>query len=423
MILFLLKGLLRDRHRSLIPVLVVSLGVMLTVVFHAWIIGIMGDSIEFTARFSTGHVKVMTKSYSENQEQMPNDLALTEKDSLLSELTVLFPGVTWVERIHFAGLMDVPDDKGETRAQGPAIGFGISIYSGDRDEVTRMNIPETLVKGRLPSQKGEILLSDSFAEKLGLSPGEKVSLIGTTMFGEMTVYNFILAGTVEFGSAALDRGTVIADLQDIREALNMENATGEILGFLRSGYFNDEETERMASLFASRYSESAGDFAPVMKTLKEQNNMRVLVEYENKLMVILILVFMAAMSLVLWNAGLLGGLRRYSEFGMRLAIGEEKDHVYKTMIMESLLTGTIGSAIGVAAGMAIAWYLQEYGIRFDMMQQAKMMMPSVFKARIVPTTWIIGFFPGVLSTLVGTLLSGVGIYKRQTAQLFKELET
>jgi putative ABC transport system permease protein len=93
------------------------------------------------------------------------------------------------------------------------------------------------------------------------------------------------------------------------------------------------------------------------------------------------------------------------------------------MILESLLIGIIGSVIGVVIGMVFAWYLQNYGIRFDLMQQAKMMMPNVFKARIVPATWYIGFFPGVLSTLVGTLLSGVGIYKRQTAQLFKELET
>lgn len=423
MISFLLKGLLRDRHRSLIPILVVSLGVMLTVVFHAWIIGIMGDSIEFTARFSTGHVKVMTKAYSENMDQMPNDLALTQTDSLLAELKVLFPGVTWVERIHFAGLIDVPDENGETRSQGPAIGFAITLFPGDQDEMNRMNIPETLVRGKLPSRKGEILLSDGFAEKLEVLPGEKVSLISTTMYGGLTIYNFTLAGTVSFGSAALDRGTVIADLQDVREALNMENATGEILGFLNTGFFDDDETVRMANLFASRYSGSNDDFTPVMKTLKEQNNMKVLVEYENKLMVILILVFMAAMSLVLWNAGLLGGLRRYSEFGMRLAIGEGKDHVYKTMIMESLLTGFIGSVIGVTAGMVIAWLLQEYGIRFEMMKQAKMMMPEVFRARIMPVTWYIGFIPGVLSTLAGTLLSGTGIYKRQTAQLFKELET
>jgi putative ABC transport system permease protein len=50
------------------------------------------------------------------------------------------------------------------------------------------------------------------------------------------------------------------------------------------------------------------------------------------------------------------------------------------------------------------------------------MFPNVVHARITPTDYYIGFIPGVISTVVGTMLSGVGIYKRKTAQLFKELE-
>ena len=151
--------------------------------------------------------------------------------------------------------------------------------------------------------------------------------------------------------------------------------------------------------------------------------MGVLVDYSSLLLSIMIIVFLFAMSIVLWNAGLLGGLRRYGEFGMRLAIGEEKGHIYKTMIYESLLIGTTGSIAGVFVGMSIAFLLQKYGIDFGvMMKNATILMPTVMKARITTPTWFIGFIPGILSTLIGTMLSGIGIYKRQTAQLFKELE-
>jgi len=50
------------------------------------------------------------------------------------------------------------------------------------------------------------------------------------------------------------------------------------------------------------------------------------------------------------------------------------------------------------------------------------MFPSVLRASISSETFYIGFFPGLFSTVLGTALSGIGIYKRQTAQLFKELE-
>jgi len=72
----------------------------------------------------------------------------------------------------------------------------------------------------------------------------------------------------------------------------------------------------------------------------------------------------------------------------------------------------------------VAWYFQTYGINVgSMMKDSTMMMPAVMRAHITPETWYIGFIPGVFSKLIGTMLSGIGIFKRQTAQLFKELES
>jgi len=58
MITFMLKGLIRDHHRSLFPILTVTIGVALTVLIYCWVNGIMGDLIEFNAKFTTGHVNI-----------------------------------------------------------------------------------------------------------------------------------------------------------------------------------------------------------------------------------------------------------------------------------------------------------------------------------------------------------------------------
>jgi len=135
------------------------------------------------------------------------------------------------------------------------------------------------------------------------------------------------------------------------------------------------------------------------------------------------MVFIFAMSLVLWNAGLLGGLRRYGEMGIRLAMGEEKGHTYRTMIYESVMIGLAGSVIGTAIGLSLAWLLQTYGINIsNLMKGSSIMMPATIRANINPVDYYIGFIPGLISTVIGTALSGIGIFKRQTARLFKELE-
>jgi putative ABC transport system permease protein len=71
----------------------------------------------------------------------------------------------------------------------------------------------------------------------------------------------------------------------------------------------------------------------------------------------------------------------------------------------------------------MAAYLQNKGISVgNMIENASIMLPTTFHARITPQAWYAGFIPGVFSTVLGTMLSGTGIYKRKTAHLFKELE-
>jgi putative ABC transport system permease protein len=423
MIRFLFKGIFRDRQRSLLPVIVATIGVMLTVALYCWLNGFLNDSVDLNAKFSTGHVKIMTASYARNIDQVPNDLALTGVDSLIIMLKENFPGMKWEQRIHFGGLIDAPDLKGETRSQGPAIGFGIDLLSGDNSEAERFNLAKSLRRGRLPARTGEILISELFSQKLKVNPGDTVTLIGSTMNGSMAMYNYTVAGTIVFGTPAMDQGSVIVDLKDVRTALDMNDAAGEILGYLPGNYYDDKIAGQVVKKFNQLFPPSNDAYAPVITTLRKQNNLGQVMDQISQVGGLVVFVFVLSMSLVFWNAGLLGGLRRYIEFGTRLAIGEDYSHIYKTMILESVLIGIVGSITGTLVGLGLSFYLQNHGLDIgSMMKNSTIMMPSVFHARITTPAFFIGFIPGLLSTIAGTALSGIGIYKRKTAQLFKELE-
>lgn len=423
MIKFLLKGLIRDKSRSRLPLIVVSTGVMLTVLLHAYIKGVMGDIVEMNAKFSNGHVKVTTRAYAENMSQMPNDLAILGSDTLLKELKKRFPDMEWSERIQFGGLIDVPDSNGQTRSQGPAMGIGLDLLSSSTNEPKRLNLVKSVIRGRMASGKGEVMLSDEFARKLKVNPGDKVTLIGSTMNGSMAIYNFIMSGTISFGAEVLDRGAVIADIQDVRNALDMSGAAGEIFGFFKNGFYDNKTATKNADLFNSSFKENNDEFSPVMKTLSQQGSMGQYVKLSDTMANYIAMVFILAMSLVLWNAGLLGGLRRYGEVGIRLAMGEEKGHIFRSMIYESVFIGIAGSVAGTLTGLFFAWLIQRYGINISgVMKSTSIMVPVIIRAHITIQDFYLGFIPGLLSTVTGTMLSGIGIYKRQTARLFKELE-
>lgn len=423
MIRFLIKGLMRDKSRSRLPVIVVSIGVMLTVFMHAYINGFMGDTLEMNARFSYGHVKVMTRAYAEEMNQNPNDLALIGVEELKEELAGMFPGMDWAARIQFGGLVDVPDEYGETRSQGTVMGMGLDVLTEGSMELERLGIGRSMVRGSLPNEAGQVLLSETLSRNLDIDPGETITLIGSSMNGSLVMANFTVIGTLSFGVEAMDRGTIIMDIEDARLALDMADAAGEIIGFLPGGFYDDEQARKFARVFNEQYADDPDAFAPVMKSLSQQGSMGAYVKISEVWGLYVSGIFIFAMSLVLWNAGLLGGLRRYGEVGIRLAMGEDKGHVYRSMIYESIVIGFVGSVLGTAVGLFFAWLMQEYGVDISgMMEGASMMMPSVIRARITTPDFFIGFIPGVVSTVIGTMLAGIGIYKRQTARLFKELE-
>jgi putative ABC transport system permease protein len=286
-----------------------------------------------------------------------------------------------------------------------------------------MNIEKAVVRGRMPRRPGEMLVSDGLASKLGLAPGGAVTLLGSTMNGEMAMQNFTVAGTLRFGIVAMDRGALICDLADARRMLDMEDAAGEILGFFKDDRYDNRRAETAADRFNARQSGARDEFTPVMLGLGQQNGLEEMINYASNFSVFLISVFVFAMSIVLWNAGLIGGLRRYGEIGVRLAIGEDKGHVYRSMVAESVCIGLAGSLLGTAAGLGIGYLLQSKGLDIGALtKNASMMIPTVFRAHVTPTDYVLGFLPGLFSTVLGTSLAGAGIYKRKTSQLFKELE-
>lgn len=423
MIKFLIKGLMRDRSRSLFPILMVSAGVFLSVFLYSYLNGAIGDMVDASARFDTGHVKVMTRAYSELSSQTPNDLAILNSSEVLKGLKRSYPHMSWAERIKFGGLLDIPDEKGETKVQGPFFGLAIDLLGEHSPDLDILAVEKAIVRGRMPKERDEILIGEAFAEKMSVTPGEKATLLSSTMNGAMAMYNFRIVGTVSFGMMIIDESAIIADINDIRLALDMADASGEILGFSTDRVYSDEKMIKLAGDYNARFLNDDDEFSPLMLSLGQQGIMGDILRLATYAATFIVSIFVLAMSIVLWNAGLMNGIRRYGEIGVRLAMGEPKGAIYRAMIIESVCIGIAGSILGTIAGLAASYYLQYVGIDISgMMQKSSIMISSVIRAKVSPTSYYIGFLPGVFASVLGTVFAGIGIYKRQTSQLFKELE-
>jgi putative ABC transport system permease protein len=420
---FLLKGVFRDRHRWLFPILIVMFSVALLVFAFSFLEGFRMSYIRQTARFSSGHLKVVSRAYAQMLDLKPYDLALMGIEAELADWKEQYPQLHWVERINFGALLDVPDAEGNTRVQADIAGFAVDLLGSD-DEIKRLQLDTAIKSGRIPQTAGEILISDIAADKLELKVGDTVTLMGSTIFGAMSMQNFRLTGTVEFGVYSLDRGAVVADLGDIRKMLDMQDAAGELLCYFKSGEYKLREATQIMNSFNERYSDPEDEFSAQMLRLNDQGNLGPILKMFDYSLLWMSFGFVMVMVIVLWNAGLLNSIRRYGEFGVRLAIGESKRRVYGSLLAEALIVGIAGSALGLLIGSAVSLYFNNTGMDMSIYNRSSSMMSeNMLYTSLNAQAVIASFIPGLLSTLMGAALAGIAIFKRDTSQLFKELET
>ena len=483
MIRFLAKGLVRDRSRSLFPLLAIIITVTLVIFGIGFMEGAMNNFLQSTAVISSGHVKVVTKAYKKESNQLPNDLALFDIENIIQTLSDMYPDYFWTPRITFGGLLDVPDKNGETKEQAPVFALGIDFFSEKSRQVEIWELEKCLISGRLPKDRDDALVSTKLAKQLGIGSGSSITLIGSTMDNAFTTYNFNVVGTFNLYKGQTDRQMMLVDISGARQALDMEDAASEILGYHNSLYYHDEEAATIRKHFNITYSDSIAQilrneeskdilsymngwneintieksklpqqrsnalfdnqmydnseewgelsvedpsiYTPTMVALRDDSQLATMVDFSTVALGVMAGIFLVIVMIVLWNMGLMNGLRRYGEIGLRLAIGESKGQVYRSMVNEAVLIGFVGTLIGTIFGISLTYYVQEFGIDYsEAINQLSttMVMPNVFYAKVTPELYYIGFIPGVLATVLGTMLAGLAIYKREMSQLFKELE-
>ena len=427
MIKFLAKGLARDKTRSLFPTIIITITVTIVIFALGFMRGMLNSVFLDTAVIISGYEKVVTRAYKKEMQMLPLDLALMDIEEMISGLNRDHPDYFWSPRINFGGLIDIPDENKETRSQSPIMAIGIDFFSNKSRQTELWKLDQIIVDGLPPRSPNDILISSKLAKKLEVSTGQEATFIGSTMDNAFTTYNFNISGIFNLNKGQTDKQMILLDISGAQEALDMNGAATEILGFTNDLFYNDEDAIEIRSSFNENNRDSSDIFAPIMIALRDTNQMGTMVDFSNAALAVIGGIFLVIVMIVLWNMGLMNGLRRYGEIGLRLAMGESKGQIYRSMITEAVIIGLTGTLLGTGLGLSITYYVQENGISYaealEEMALKNMVMPNVFYSKVTPDLFYVGLLPGLLATVLGTMLAGLAIYRREMAQLFKELET
>ena len=112
----------------------------------------------------------------------------------------------------------------------------------------------------------------------------------------MAFYNFTLSGTVRFGTSVLDKGAMIVDIEDAKIALDMPDSAGELLGFLQSGQYVDEEASAFCKEFNAQFSNIEDPYSPQADTLRNLSMIGSYLDYAENMVAIIISIFVIVSS-------------------------------------------------------------------------------------------------------------------------------
>jgi len=429
MIRWVVRGILRDKTRSLFPFLVVAVGVALVVILLGFMEGILMGMLDATANLDTGHLRVVNKAFFEEEHLLPMDRALAAQRETLARLRKNSdPKIRWSPRIRWGAILDVPDENGETVSQTPVSGLAIDLFSPDSPERARLKLADSMTQGRLPRQPKEMVIGYQLAETLGIEPGKTVTLIGQSFDGGLAADNYRVVGFIRFGVFAMDKKMALIDLADAQDTFYMQDMVTDWLGFLPAGVpvsdYEKYKTSLAARLQTWRHPQAwAADDEPIVLTILDQRGLGALTNKFYIIRDVIVAIFVFLMVLVLWNAGLLNGIHRYGEMGLRLALGETHRHLLLSLLVEAFVIGVAGSIAGSVVGGGVVYYLQEVGIDMgDNFAQTGLMLSDVARGRLSVHGFVQGIVPGLTAGVLGTFIAALGIFNRSEANLFRELE-
>ena len=431
MIAFLFRGILRDKSRFLFPFSIVAIGVTLVITLVGFMEGVFMGMIDMTANLDAGHLRLVNKPFYDEEHLRPLDRSLAAQSETLNWLKENSPEKTrWSPRIRWGALLDVPDKNGNTVSQTPIVGMALDLKDKKSLELKRLRLEESIINGKIPEKDKEMLMGDQLAKTLHIELNKEVTLLGQSFDGGLVMDNYRVVGLVKFGVSAMDKKMVLIDLADAQDSFYMEDMITDWLGFLPAQYsLGDYEAikknmkQPLSKLIEMPPKSWAEDDQAILLTIRDQQNIGAIADKFNIIKGFVVGIFTFLMMLVLWNAGILNGIHRYGEMGLRLAFGESHWRVIFNTGIEGLFVGVLGTLAGCIFGGVFAWFLQEVGINMgDSFAQSGLMINDVVRARLTTGAFIQGVIPGVFASVAGNLIASIAIFKRTESNLFRELE-
>lgn len=379
-----LRNVLRQKIRSGMTLAAIVFGVCGLILSGGFVEDIFVQLGEAIVHSQTGHIQVFRKDFLEKGTRQPEHYLIDKPEELARRISEQ-PTVAEVSaRLNFAGLLN------NGRRDLAIIGEGV-----EPAKEARLGTYLKLIKGRQLADEDAfgMLLGEGVAHSLGLKPGDSATLVMNTADGALNTLDFEIVGVFQSFSKDFDARAVRIPLAAARELMASPGANLLVVNLSRT-----EDTD------AAKHA-----IETLLPAGLESRNWRQLSDFYDKAVQLydrqfgvlkLIILMMVLLSVA--NTVNMSTSERMAEFGTMLALGNTPGDVFRLIIIENVILGLIGAALGAAAGIVLALVISAFGIPMPPPPNANIGYTAMIRLdmAMVATAFLIGLVATALAAIL-----------------------
>jgi len=396
-----LRNVFRHTGRTALTMAAIIAGVVGLMLSGGFVRDIFAKLGESVIHSQSGHLQVSRSGFQESGSRRPERYLIADPARLEGRIAAI-PGVSDVmARLAFSGLLN------NGRSDVAIAGEGI-----EPAKETRLGTSLTIVAGRrlMASDANGAMLGDGVASALKVGPGDRVTLMLSTEGGALNTLDLDVVGVFRTFSKDYDARAVRIPIAAAQDALNTPGASTIVVSLVRTSDTDSVARELGTALAGQGLEvwtwEALNDF--YAKTVKL---------YERQFGVLRgIILLMVLLSVA--NSVNMSLFERVPEFGTMRALGDRSAYIIRLVLVECLLLGIIGAAIGVALGAVLATAISLVGI--PMPPPPNSDVGYIAQIALVPQLVAGAFAVGVVATALAGIPSALRAVKVPVADALRQ---
>ena len=336
------RNLGRNKSRSLLSALAVSIGMALLLLMVSVLEGEMTGALQNTIRLQSGHLQIRPASYEENKISLKWEDLIADPDQVVEKIKSVPQVTVATPRLNASAILTVSDES-----------KGVQILGIEPDSAANQPFRDGMLAGEFikADDREGILIGNTLADKLNLKVNDKVNLLVTTSNGDVNEQLFTVRGIFTTRTPGYDESTVFMPLAKAQAITATEDHASTIFVLLQ----NSDQADAVAKALQSNNYK--------ILTWRDQNQFIVQFEdFANAFFIIIYLIVLGITATVVTNTLVMAVFERTREIGILAAIGMKGSGIMAQFLAEAALLATGGVIGGLIIGGAAVAYFTVYGI-------------------------------------------------------------